>query len=303
MLLSKLKIVSAVVLSVGLASLALAAAALQPTAEDRPPSKENHGKKAEAREGGKSAETLRLPQGPAPVQVLVRLGRKGQLAVRTATTKYRAVQALDGAGNKVTVYLPEAGTTTRSYDLDEVRIYDTAGKKMESKALPGLLTKEIPALASADGKKVDPLHLRLIKEGTLILILPETKLRPPAPVFGAGMPGMGGPPAMVPGPVPIGRPGGRPGPGGNFVPNMKMPAAPGIIERPLPGQAGGKGAGFPPGQPRMVPPGIGSAPQKPGMVPPGIGAAPPGERGQVVAPPGDAGTPPASGAPPKMGKP
>jgi hypothetical protein len=192
MLLSKLKIVSALMLTVGLASLALAAAALQPTSADRPQGKAQGAKIGDAGEGGKSSEALRLPQGPAPIQVLVQLDQKGQLAVRTAVTKYRPVKALDRAGRKITAYLPEAGTTTRRFDPDEVRVYDTAGKKVEAKALAGLLGKEIPALASADGKKVDPLHLRLIKEGTLVLVLPKAKPQA-APAVGAGMPGMGAP--------------------------------------------------------------------------------------------------------------
>jgi RNA polymerase sigma factor (sigma-70 family) len=228
MLLSKLKIATALVLSVCVAGLVLAAAAMQPLAVDRPNKKAEEDKKPAERQQAKPAETLRLPTGPAPVQVLVRLDAWGRLAVRSAITKYRQVQGLDATGQKVKVWLAEAGTKTQRYDPEDIRVYDTAGKRVDSKVLAKLIPKEIPALASVNGKKVDPLHLRLIKEGTLVLVLPQPKPPPPAMMQpAAGMPG-----AALP-PVGPGQ-GRKPGAGGGGVP---PPAGP--------PQGGGPGVGPP----------------------------------------------------------
>jgi RNA polymerase sigma factor (sigma-70 family) len=229
MLLSKLKIATALVLSVCVAGLVLAAAAMQPLAVDRPNKKADGDNKPEDRPQAKRAETLRLPTGPAPVQVLVRLDARGQLAVRSAITKYRQVQGLDATGQKVTVWLAEAGTKTQRYDPEDIRVFDTVGKRVDSKALAKLIPREIPALASVNGKKVDPLHLRLIKERTLVLVLPQPK--PPAPAKmpgGGGMPGGALPPAVGPGP------GARPAGGGGGMPPPVRPP-----------QGGGPGIGPP----------------------------------------------------------
>jgi hypothetical protein len=63
----------------------------------------------------------------------------------------------------------------RTYDLDDVQVFDTKGKKLDRKTVVKQLKKETVALASPAGHRVDPLHLRLIKDGTLVFVLPAPK--------------------------------------------------------------------------------------------------------------------------------
>jgi hypothetical protein len=64
---------------------------------------------------------------------------------------------------------------TRSVPLKHARVYGTDGKEVDRKRLSELLRKPILALCSVDGKQVDPLHLRLIKDQTLIFVGPIPK--------------------------------------------------------------------------------------------------------------------------------
>src|SRR5262249_49817852 len=115
---------------------------------------------------------------------------------------------------------------TREFDLKDVQAFDTRGKKLDAKALKKALSKEVPALMSADGKPVDPLHLRLIKDGTVILVLPvparvvpvPIKPLPPVPVKPGVLP-------VKPGGVAPGVPGAVPG---------APPAVPGTAPAALP---------------------------------------------------------------------
>jgi hypothetical protein len=101
-----------------------------------------------------------------------------------------------------------------------VQVFDSKGKKIDKKKVANLLKKEKVALASMGGQKVDPLHFRVIKEGTLVMVLPAPKGLP----GGGGIRGGGGivvpavpaVPALPPGPPnvpgiappPAGAPGG-----------------------------------------------------------------------------------------------
>jgi RNA polymerase sigma factor (sigma-70 family) len=70
---------------------------------------------------------------------------------------------------------------TRTYDLDKVRVFDTRGKKLDSREVVKRLKEETLALASLQGEAVDSRHLRLIKDGTLIFVLPAPQVVPGAP--------------------------------------------------------------------------------------------------------------------------
>jgi hypothetical protein len=83
------------------------------------------------------------------------------------------------------------------YDIEDVkvfRVFGGEGKLVEKTKLSPLLKEETLVLVSANGRPVDPLHLRLVKEGTLIFVLP-VPTAPPAVVPAA-------PPVVVPGPTP-----------------------------------------------------------------------------------------------------
>jgi hypothetical protein len=75
------------------------------------------------------------------------------------------------------------------------------GRSIDVKELPKLLKDQIVALIAKDGLKVDPLHLRLYNERTLLFLLPLTD---PAPIIAVpagdplAMPGAPLPPPPVP---------------------------------------------------------------------------------------------------------
>src|ERR1017187_324665 len=70
-------------------------------------------------------------------------------------------------------------TTVTSVQLEVVELpaqvvqaYTVDGKAIEPAKLGEMLAKERTVLIALDGKKVDPFHLELYKEGTIILVTP-----------------------------------------------------------------------------------------------------------------------------------
>jgi hypothetical protein len=115
----------------------------------------------------------RLPAGPPPVQVLVQLAGKDQLRVWKTSTVYQAKQSFTDQGAPVTSYQPITVVQPAQYALAEIRAYDVKGNVIDRKKLPALLKEQTLVLAAADGRPVDPWHLRLYKENTLVLLLSE----------------------------------------------------------------------------------------------------------------------------------
>src|SRR5205807_1033519 len=79
-----------------------------------------------------------------------------------------------------------AGNTLKTYALprDQARIYDTQGHVVEAGMLPTLFRKERVALVVFGVDQPDPLHLRLFRDGTLVLVLPSPhalEVPPPIP--------------------------------------------------------------------------------------------------------------------------
>src|SRR5262249_49706773 len=61
------------------------------------------------------------------------------------------------------------------FDLAGVKVLDAKGKSVEESELVRMLKKETIAMASLHGEPIDPLHLRVLKEGTLVFALPAAK--------------------------------------------------------------------------------------------------------------------------------
>jgi hypothetical protein len=92
----------------------------------------------------------------------------------------------------------------QTYDLNDVTVLDTKGRKLDKKTVAKLLKKETVAMASMWGQQVDPLHLRVLKDGILVFVLPPPKGIPgiPGGPVGPGVPGIPVPlpaPALPPG--------------------------------------------------------------------------------------------------------
>jgi RNA polymerase sigma factor (sigma-70 family) len=162
-------------------------------------------------DGGDRLDTGReLPEGPAPTQALFSLAKDGTLLVRTSTTFYQPVSSINADGARVTSYRAITTTRTESFDLSEVTVRETHGQKLDPAQVRKRLKGVTPALIYWGQKEVDPLHLRLIKDGTLVFNLPMRPVvvpavppvapapaLPPAPVIEA-VPPLSPPPAPLP---------------------------------------------------------------------------------------------------------
>jgi hypothetical protein len=84
-----------------------------------------------------------------------------------------------------------------------VKVFDTKGKQIDNKNLAKLVKEETVAMATV-GQMVDPLHLRVLKDGVLTFVLPAPQ-------------GIGGPGKLPPGGGGKGGKGGG-GAGGGGVP-------------------------------------------------------------------------------------
>src|SRR5262249_38498881 len=119
--------------------------------------------------GGEPAE-LKLPTGDPPIQILARMTEQGfELVI--PYYEYKREDLDDGKIQLVPVKRKE----TRNVSLKDVHVYGTDGMEVDRKRLSKMLQKPTLALCTVDGKPVDPLHLRLVKDGTLIFVGPTPK--------------------------------------------------------------------------------------------------------------------------------
>jgi RNA polymerase sigma factor (sigma-70 family) len=218
--------------------------------------------------GGGTAQLgkLQLPTGHAPVQAIASMAKDGRVVLRMAAPDTAVTRSLDvvrqGDVVQTTATFQTNQETTTAYRRGEVRVFDVHGREVDWAFLPKLLGKEVLALAAV-GERVDPLHLRLIKEGTLVFVIPHPK-----------QPGTSG---RELGTGTADQPGVRPADGATKTP----PGGSGLL-----GPRDEPPAGGPPGS--VVPP---------TRRPPVVGSPPPTRGGQVTPPPdvpapGDAPKPP-----------
>ncbi len=198
MVLKKLKTVTALVVVFGLLGLGLsgwtfgggtAAGEPQPPTIGKPPPAPVP---PTSTSGPADTADGRLPTGPTPRQALVSLSKDGRyLRVRTSNPVYQPRETVHN-GQKATFYELIHALRTDAFVVSAVETYDTRRRKLDNRELPKLLAREIPALVLVGTRELDPLHLRLIKDDTLIFVLPyrEGLAVPFAPVSEAvGHPG------------------------------------------------------------------------------------------------------------------
>ena len=110
-------------------------------------------------------------RGITPVHALVR--RLGDnLIVTTTQAAYAPRQIVNAAGRHVTTYELIYADRATAYRQADVEVYDIQRRKLDKKDLPKWLKEEIAALVVVGTPEIDGIHLRLIKEGTLIFVLP-----------------------------------------------------------------------------------------------------------------------------------
>jgi hypothetical protein len=126
-----------------------------------------------------------FPNSPPPDIAFARVDGDGRLFVRRMVTAYQPVEShgeRDGRPEKRTAYEETRVEGMQRWDAADVRAFGVDGKRLDAETLAGRLREETAILVSADGKDVDPFHLQLTKEGTVILVLPiVTPVAPPPP--------------------------------------------------------------------------------------------------------------------------
>ncbi len=201
MFLSKLKIATALVLGIGLLGTSWR---LYPTRAAEPPEAKQeaaHQPSAElavpSKEGGnptkdkQSEKRVGLPKGPPPVQVLVSLTKDGKLRVKVEhmlAVKVRfpplptpPVTDRPHSRQRILIRDNDEGLGPRewpkgpielTYELKEIQVLDTNGEQISKEELAKCLKEETVAVATFGDQTPDQLHLRILKEGTLVFILP-----------------------------------------------------------------------------------------------------------------------------------
>jgi hypothetical protein len=109
---------------------------------------------------------------------------------------YLPVTTTRANGQKVTSYILVPTTFEQVYPLKAARVLNTRGKRLETKQVQKALKGETVVLLAFGDRPVDPLHLRLLKDDTLLVVLPQdvtpaimpTAVAPPAPALAAPTP-------------------------------------------------------------------------------------------------------------------
>lgn len=168
------------------------------------------------------------PTGPAPYILNLRPGSDGTVKItvmRTETQKVNVIQAIAGPNGAQQVQPVEREITTNRYvsvelaDLKDIKVYSADGKEVPVKDAVKKVNDGGVVVVSADGKKVDPIYLKLLKEDVLVFVSPEL-----VPQGGYGYPMPGVRPGR-PGVMPLPAPALPPAPGGN-VQIQVLPALP-----------------------------------------------------------------------------
>jgi hypothetical protein len=122
--------------------------------------------------------------GPPPFPLLqllatmARLNKKGQVVLKFKVTRSVPVTAThvlrDGkeVKEKHTFYEWVTYWEDQTYDPKDIKLLDSNGKPLDKKVLPELLKKERLVLLLYGDDKIDSALLKVIKEGTPILVLP-----------------------------------------------------------------------------------------------------------------------------------
>jgi hypothetical protein len=143
--------------------------------------------RATERKSGERGDKRPLAVGPAPSTALAVLTNANHIQLRLPVVFYEPVTTyLKGSeeeGDRAVTSYRQSYREQKVYlEKKRTQAFDTAGKAIDARTLAQLLKKETPVLFSADGRKVDPFHLQLVKEGTMILVSPPAPQAPPPAV-------------------------------------------------------------------------------------------------------------------------
>jgi hypothetical protein len=124
-------------------------------------------------------EAIKPPQGLPPTQVIASVNKDGEfeivqtVLVPETRSEERTVN-MNGVPVKqvvqVTVFKTEQ--VSRRLKGEGVKVYTAGGKEVDAKDVPAKLKSPTIVLLAADGKKVDPFYLKLIKPEALVIVAP-----------------------------------------------------------------------------------------------------------------------------------
>ena len=128
-------------------------------------------------------EAIKAPEGVPPATVIASMTKDGEFEISQPqqvpeARKEERTVTIDGRPVKqtVTVFMYKTVQVTRRYKGEGVKVYSAAGKEVNAKDVPDKLKKQTVVLFAADGKKVDPFYLKIVKADTLVIVAP-----PPTP--------------------------------------------------------------------------------------------------------------------------
>ncbi len=128
------------------------------------------------------------PSGMPPEQALASIDAKGNLTITYVTCT--CVGPMNGeqimpmhepkeTGKvpvKAKVKVTTVMVTTAELSAKHVEAYTADGRPINGEKLKTLLAKERTVLVAMDGKKLDPFHLQLYKDDTIVLVPPANTL-------------------------------------------------------------------------------------------------------------------------------
>jgi hypothetical protein len=131
--------------------------------------------------------------GVPPQQVLASIDARGNLTITQVTSSCYGgfmgpwamlTPPVPGGEKAAAKAKPKVKVTNLTVTMTEmpakdVQAFTVDGREVSAEKLATLLAKERTVLVALDGKKVDPFHLKLYKEDTLVLV-------PPANTVGTG---------------------------------------------------------------------------------------------------------------------
>jgi RNA polymerase sigma factor (sigma-70 family) len=134
----------------------------------------------------KGIEDDDVPYAHFPSQAVVRV-EDDKLIVRQRGYRYQvSTVTVAGGQNTATAYQLKSGVNATTHDLADIAVFDMKGNRLQPKAWKEKFKVDVHVLVSSDGKLPNPRELALLKEDTLIVILPghvgPAFAAPPAPV-------------------------------------------------------------------------------------------------------------------------
>jgi RNA polymerase sigma factor (sigma-70 family) len=131
--------------------------------------------RAAAKKHAQAAEDKRaaITSSP-PIVGTATIDKDGQIRVLTPVCYVKEITSYSKAGANiqvpVTSYEMQVGFNKQMLGAQDFLAVDLNGKQIDPKGLAKLLQTETPVLVSSDGKMVDPYYLKVVREGTVIIV-------------------------------------------------------------------------------------------------------------------------------------